>query len=609
MSLEMLGAIVLFAPAVAALVLMFVAPLRRSGRPAAALVVACSLASLVATVMLLVQVSVGDPTLVESVWLVRGGESLVTVGLQIDPTSVLMLSVVGLVALLVQVFSLEYMADEKPNDFGRYYTWHALFLFSMNGLVLAPNLLQLFVCWELVGLCSFLLIGFYYRKATASRAALKALWVTKSADIGFLVALLIQYQWTGSFGWDAEVVEGLGLALPWVAGLYFLAVMGKSAQFPLHIWLPDAMEGPTPVSALLHAATMVAAGVYLVVRAFPIFEGSPLILTVMAMVGGLTALLAACMAVVQTDLKKVLAYSTCSQLGYMIAALGAGSVMGGFFHLTTHGFFKALLFLCAGSVIHAVHSNEMSDMGGLFSKMKLTGITFMIGTFALMGLPGFAGFFSKDLVLEVLWHEAMHHPIYWLPTVACLIAVGLTAFYMGRAMFLTFFGAPSEAAAKAHEGGWSLKLPMLVLAVGSIAVGYFGGAFGHRIGEEYHFAVTASGGIAVGLSLLGLGLSYGMVLKGWSAPAILAPVGQLIRSQAVDRTAAWGFRRVLLTMSAGVGWLDRYVVDGAINQSAATTLRFGGWLRTMQTGRVNDYVYAVLIGAILVVVLLQVGLS
>ena len=609
MTTAMLGVIAVLAPVVAAGILILVGPLRRSGKPAAVIASGGSLIALVSSILLLRDVSSLEPVLLERVWLVAGERPLVSVGVHLDSVSVMMLVVVCLVAFLVQVFSMEYMHDEEPADFGRYYTWHALFLFSMNGLVLAPNLLQLFVCWELVGLCSFLLIGYYHRKPVASRAAMKALWVTKTADVGFLVALLIQYRVTGSFAWDAEVVTALGSTLPWVAGLYFVAVMGKSAQFPLHIWLPDAMEGPTPVSALLHAATMVAAGVYLIVRAFPIFEGSPLVMAIMACVGGTTALFAACMAVVQTDLKRVLAYSTCSQLGYMVAALGAGSVMGGFFHLTTHGFFKALLFLCAGSVIHAVHSNEMTDMGGLFSKMKLTAITFMIGTFALMGLPGFSGFFSKDLVLESLWHHAQDHPLYWYPTVACLIGAGLTAYYMGRAMFMTFFGKASEKAEHAHEGGLWLTMPLVLLAVGALSVGWFGGAFGHRIEQDYHFVLSPSGIIAMVLALGGLTLSYLQVIKGMAAPAALAPLGRLVRSGAVDKTAIWSYRTVLLGLSGAIGWLDRFVVDGAINWLGAAVLRAGGWLRKMQTGRVNDYVYVVVVGALLLLVLVQVGLS
>ena len=363
-----LSGVAVFAPLVVAGLLIVASPLRRLGVPAALVSIAAALASLSASVALLVRQWTEPEAALEitRTWLPAAGRSVAEVGVVLDGISVPMMVVVGTVALMVQLFSLEYLSDEPSADLGRYYTWQSLFLFSMLGLVVAPNVLQLFACWELVGLCSYLLIGYWWRKPSAARAAIKAFWVTKFADMGLLIGLIVQYVAGGSFGWDAVTVAQLGTAgaTSAVAALFFVAVMGKSAQFPLHVWLPDAMEGPTPVSALLHAATMVAAGVYLVVRAWPIFADAGWVLPMMACIGGLTALLAACMAIVQTDIKRVLAYSTCSQLGYMVAALGAGSLLGGYFHLTTHAFFKALLFLAAGSVIHGVHSNELSQMGG-----------------------------------------------------------------------------------------------------------------------------------------------------------------------------------------------------------------------------------------------------
>ncbi len=445
-----LALVALFVPAGAALLIGIVAPLRRAGKPAAYLAVAAALASLFAALSLFQhQLLVPHAAVLETVpWLPGVGRTVARLGIRLDGISVPMLVVVTGVASMVQIFSLGYMADEPKPAFGRYFGYHSLFIFSMNLLVLAPNLLQLFMGWELVGLTSYLLIGFYWSKPSAARAAVKAFWVTKFADMGLVIGLITLYRMSGGFDWNAS------LSIPaatLVSLLLFVAVMGKSAQFPLHVWLPDAMEGPTPVSALLHAATMVAAGVYLVVRANPLFAGAPGTQMVMVWVGSFTALFAAVVAVVQTDIKKVLAYSTCSQLGYMIAALGAGSLMAGYFHLTTHAFFKALLFLGAGSVIHAVHSNELSSMGGLAKKMKLTTVTFVVGALALAGFPGFSGFFSKDLILEALYEKQL-----WGPLALLMLAAFLTAFYMGRVVFLAFFGKPSEAAEHAHESGISM---------------------------------------------------------------------------------------------------------------------------------------------------------
>jgi len=302
-----------------------------------------------------------------------------------------MLVLVTLVAFLVQLYSLGYMAGESGPSLGRYYTYHSLFAFSMMGLVLSNNFLQMFIFWELVGLCSYLLIGFWYQKPEAARAAVKAFWVTKFGDLGFIIGIVLLWRETGTFAFtelfhlaDAEVAPVAGIGL--IMFLIYLGAVGKSAQFPLHVWLPDAMEGPTPVSALIHAATMVAAGVYLVTRTYPLFELAPDVLTLIAWIGAFTALLAASLALVQDDIKRVLAYSTVSQLGYMMAALGAGGREAGFFHLETHGLFKALLFLGAGSVIHAVGTNDIFQMGGLFKRMPQTGFTFLVGTLALAGL-------------------------------------------------------------------------------------------------------------------------------------------------------------------------------------------------------------------------------
>jgi NADH-quinone oxidoreductase subunit L len=586
--------VALLVPALVAFVIGVVVPLRRAGKPAAYLSVAAALTSLGASVFLLLN-QLKEPSLVAVQtwrWLPVGATTLAEVGVRIDGTSVTMLMVVTTVASLVQIFSLGYMADEPPPAFGRYFAFHSLFIFSMNLLVLAPNVLQLFLGWELVGLTSYLLIGFYWQKPSAARAAVKAFWITKLADMGFVAGVLVLYGASGTFSWSAALDPK---SHQWVGLLIFLAVMGKSAQFPLHVWLPDAMEGPTPVSALLHAATMVAAGVYLIVRAYPLF-GGPNVHDVMLWIGSFTALFAAIVALVQTDIKKVLAYSTCSQLGYMVAALGAGSVMGGYFHLTTHAAFKALLFLGAGSVIHAVHSNELADMGGLAKKMKLTAATFIIGALALAGVPGLAGFFSKDAILEVLYEKHA-----WGPFAMLMAAAFLTAFYMGRVLCLAFFGKPSEKAAHAHEGGPSMALPLAVLAVFSIGIGWFGKPLSELYGVHYQFHLGAVGMAATGLGLAGLLLAW-LVFGSKSIPessfSFLAPLGNLARSGAVDRLYVLGFRHVALGIANLIGWFDRYVIDGVMNLLGWGAIAGGKQVRKLQTGNVQDYVYAVLAGAV-----------
>jgi NADH-quinone oxidoreductase subunit L len=398
----------------------------------------------------------------------------------------------------------------------------------------------------------------------------------------------------------AELTAGVATAI----GLLFLVgAAGKSAQVPLYVWLPDAMEGPTPVSALLHAATMVAAGVYLIVRAYPIFQAAPDVMLAMSLIGGFTALFAALIAIQQTDIKRVLAYSTCSQLGYMVAALGAGGLFGGYFHLATHAFFKAMLFLSAGSVIHAVHSNEISHMGGLSRKMKLTTFTFITGSAALAGLPGLAGFFSKDQILEALLEATEHNALYWAPFLMCLATVGITAYYMSRVVFLVFFGEPSDHAHHASEGGIAMWAPLLILSVPSIAAGYFGGAFLRLTGiaGEFHVThVTAVGGVALGLAFGGIGLGYALhVLKlGAGLGSALKPVGDFIEYGAVDRAWLGAYRYGMLSLSRVFAWTDRYIIDGLLNAIGAGVLSIAEWVRGLQTGRVSDYVYVVMIGVV-----------
>lgn len=591
-----------FAPLLTALLLVLVHPLRRAGKPAAYLSVAIAGASLVAALLLFQRVF-GQHELLHHVvrWLPHdtlGASGVlgkaIEVGVHLDGISVSMLVVVTFVAFCVQVFSLGYMADEPMNDYGRYFTWQSLFLFAMNTLVIAPNLLQLFLGWELVGLVSYLLIGFYWKKPSAARAALKAFWVTKFADMGLVVGLIILFVNTGSFDWTTAAIPGANL----IALCLFIAVMGKSAQFPLHIWLPDAMEGPTPVSALLHAATMVAAGVFLIVRAHPLFEQAADTRLMMAYVGSFTALFAACIAVVQWDIKKVLAYSTCSQLGYMVCALGAGSQVAGYFHLTTHAFFKALLFLGAGSLIHGVHSNDMRHMGGLLKKMPLTGWLFVLGAAALAGLPPFSGFFSKDLILEDVLH---HHLI--VPFVFLLAAAFLTALYMTRVISLALLGKPSAHAEHAHESGPSMAIPLVLLGVPAVLIGFFGEALSGLYTAPRAFVFEpVVGGSATAAALSGVVIGYVMYARGGLAglQRALAPLGRIAASGAVDAAFTLGYRRGLLGLAALVAWFDRYVIDGLVNLTGWLALELGGRIRPIQTGFVRHYVF-VLVAAFLLV--------
>jgi NADH-quinone oxidoreductase subunit L len=527
-------------------------------------------------------------------WIPLGGEGLVGVGWLLDGVSAPMLVVVGLVAFCVQLYSLGYLDDESPEALGRYFTWQALFVVVMQAMVLAPNLLQLFMGWELVGLCSYLLIGFWWQKPEASRAAVKAFWVTKFADGGLLLGLVILAAATGGFGWQTGGLSENQLVV--ITLLLFLGVMGKSAQVPLHIWLPDAMQGPTPVSALLHAATMVAAGVYMVVRAWPLFEAAELTLQVMCWVGAITAFVAACLALLQDDVKKLLAFSTCSQLGYMVAALGAGSMAAGYFHLTTHAFFKALLFLAAGVLIHAMGTNNMSKMGGLAKKMPLTAVLFTLGALALAGVPPLSGFYSKDLVLE-----GLHHDHQWVPLGLAMVTVALTGAYMGRAVVKIFGGPPGDEAGHAHEGPPVMGIPNLVLGVFTLVAGFlFVGPFHTLLGLEAGFHMTPLGMVALGLAVLGL-LVGGWMARGGRVPGV-AGLSGFLRTAPMDRLFVGAYQWVLLGLARGVAWVDRYVVDGFINAVGWALIACSERARQLQTGRADQYIWAVAMGALAILV-------
>jgi proton-translocating NADH-quinone oxidoreductase chain L len=596
MSPVTLAVVATLAPAVAALVLLVVFPLRHRGAPAAWLTILGSVVSLAAALKLLVDRLGGAVDARATVpWILEKGHAMAELGVLVDGVSLPMLVIVCVVALCVQLFSVAYMHDEAPRAYGRYFTLHALFLFSMNVVVVSPNLLQLFAGWELVGLTSYLLIGFYFAKPSAAKAAVKAFWMTKLADMGFLFGLLILFVSTGSFEWTTQPST---LVATWVTAMLFVAVIGKSAQFPLHIWLPDAMEGPTPVSALLHAATMVAAGVFLVVRADPLFALAPATRDVMLWVGSITAVFAAFLALVQSDLKKVLAFSTSSQLGYMVAALGAGNAFAGFFHLGTHAFFKALLFLAAGSVIHAVHSNALSDMGGLRKKLPLTTAAFAIGALSLAGFPGFAGFFSKDLVLT-----SLEDKFHWVPWSLLMFSAFLTAFYMGRVLIKAFGGELSAKAEHAHEGGPAMTGPLVVLAVPALLSGFLGGWLATQVNASYHLHLGLTPVVATSMSLLGLGASYFVFRNGGTAP--LAPtLERLDAFSLVDKTWSTGYQVGLLGVASLAGWFDRYVIDGLINFTGWSALESGQRARTLQTGRVRDYALMVVAG---IVVLTLIG--
>jgi len=532
-------------------------------------------------------------------------------GLLLDPLSAVMLVVVTTVGLLVQIYSLGYMAGEK--GLSRYYAYMSLFCASMLGLVLSGNFLQLFVFWELVGLCSYLLIGFWYDRDAPAFAAKKAFVTTRLGDLGFLVGVVMLVTQAGSFDF-AEVARKMSVEAwdpKWTgfaALLLFCGAIGKSAQIPLHVWLPDAMEGPTPVSALIHAATMVAAGVFMVARLFVFFSASPDTLAMVAQVGAVTAFFAATIALVQDDLKRVLAYSTISQLGYMMLALGVGSVTAGMFHLWTHAFFKALLFLCAGAVIHAVRTNDMREMGGLGKSMPWTAATFAIGALALAGIFPLSGFFSKEMIITAAGAKSGFLATLALATAAC------TGFYAGRAFFLTFLGS-SRSKAAPHETPWVMRWPLVILAGLSVCAGWWSGGFGAFVffgapeESSLHFL---SSFFAMLPALAGLGFAWMVYVNGSPSPDRLArtfaPIYTLLkRRYFVDEGYNWLIDRVVMGFSRALAWFDRNVVDGAVNGVAWLARSGGAVLRILQTGQVQHYAMAVFGGVVLLILLARLA--
>lgn len=549
-------------------------------------------------------VIVENPVIVDVNWLSIVGLEI-KFGTIIDPLSAMMLFVVTLVASMVQIYSLGYMRGDE--GFSRYYAYQSLFAASMLGMVLATNLLQLFIFWELVGLCSYLLIGFWFHKVSAREAAKKAFMTTRVGDFGLLLGMLFLYTKFGTLDFvalstamstslqDIAVVGTAGY-ITIMAFLIFLGPIGKSGQFPLHVWLPDAMEGPTPVSALIHAATMVVAGVYLVARAYFLFDfASPMALQFVAGLGAFTAIFAASIAIVQDDIKRILAYSTLSQLGYMMFALGVGSYSGSMFHLMTHAFFKALMFLGAGSVIYALHHKQnIWDMGGLLKKMPITGWTFLIGVLAISGVPPFAGFWSKD---EILADALINgHPIIYS---VGLFTAFLTAFYMSRLFFVVFMG-PEKAENHPHESPLSMTIPLLILAFFSVFAGLVAlpeQNFAYYIyyGEFHavyvHWDIAA---VSVLAGLLGIGLAYATYMtKVISADKVVARfpgVYKLLKNAYyIDDIFYWIIRNIMDGVGKVLYWIDINIVDGIVNGLALVTRGSGKALRLTHTGQVQMY--------------------
>lgn len=536
-------------------------------------------------------------------WLGSTASGRLSVGWAIDGLSAVMLVVVGLIALLVVVFSTGYMRAET--GLPRYFAALCLFTAAMSMLVVADGFLGLFIGWELVGACSYLLIGFWFTKPSAAKAAVKAFLTTRVGDVGLFLALALLWREVGDLSYQAVFAAAHGLPMATITAaslLLLVGAIGKSAQFPLQIWLPDAMEGPTPVSALIHAATMVAAGVFLVARSWPLFSLSSTTLAVTLAVGGLTAIGAAAAASVQSDIKKVLAYSTISQLGFMFAALGVGAWGAAVFHLVTHAAFKALLFLGSGSVIHGSGTQELSEMGGLLKKMPVTGVTWLIGAGALAGLPPLAGFFSKD---EVLHEVAMSQPLW---SVLLFAASLLTAFYITRTTRSAFFDE-YRGDAHPHESGWSMRLPLIVLASLALALGFGGGALAKWIASG-HEALDIR--VAVASTLLAVvGICGGWLLAPrMQGDLTQAPFGHL---WALMKTG-WGADafvdqvvvRPVMALSRGLYLgVDRAVVDGVVEGTAGGTRRIGRLLTSLQSG--DAQWYATMLGAGVVALLALVS--
>ncbi|HEV8359404.1 MAG TPA: NADH-quinone oxidoreductase subunit L [Candidatus Thermoplasmatota archaeon] len=565
-------------------------------------------------------------------WL-RVGSLHFDLGFYLDHFTALMLFVVPLLCFLIVLYSTKYM--EGDPGIRRYFAEICLFITGMLGLVVAADFLILMIFWEIMGLCSYLLIGYWYEKPEAAAAAKKAFLVTRVGDVFFLLGLVVMGITFGTTNMRelfhmAEQFASAGAGpfaghtgeLTAICLLFFGGAVGKSAQFPLHVWLPDAMEGPTTVSALIHAATMVKAGVYLVARAYPLFVLAPMALTVVAVLGAFTAFFAATMALVSYDIKRVLAYSTVSQLAYMFLGLGVGAIgsagyagyTAGIFHLSSHAFTKALLFLGAGSVIHAVHTNDMREMGGLRGHMKWTHLTMLVGALGMAGFPGLAIFWSKDAVLHAAWSAGAYNGLFTVLFALGLLTALMTAFYMFRLYFMTFWG-DYRGHGHPHESSPVMTVPLMILAVFAALWGlvFIGGGLGNVVffeepeGETFVQAIAnpvAAMSIVVGLA--GIGLAYLVYAKRSIDPdrakaSLAAPFKLLEQRYYMDHAYNWVAGRAYVALANGVDWLDRNVIDGLVNGIARVQLRSSDRGRRIQSGYVGDYTGAILAGVLVVV--------
>ena len=549
-------------------------------------------------------------------WLRFNEQLSINMGIDVSGLSAMMLVVISLVSLMVHCFSLGYMKGEAR--FKTYFAFLSLFTLSMLGLVMSSNILQLYMFWELVGLSSYLLIGFYFEKPTAVAAAKKAFIVTRFADFGFLIGILILGFYSNSFDITAMIrnviaggVTHLSASgwsmLDWGLLLVFIGGAGKSAMFPLHIWLPDAMEGPTPVSALIHAATMVVAGVFLVARVFPMFAfAAPAVLQIVRYIGLSSAVFAAIIACTQTDIKRVLAFSTMSQIGYMMFSLGISADGIGYtpalFHLFTHAFFKSLLFLAAGSIIHFIHSNEVGAMGGLRKRMPLTHICFLIGCAAIAGIPPFAGFFSKEAILYAAFQRGIFG--YYI----ALVTAGLTAFYMFRLYFLIFWGSERSHGTHQPHDTLSMKLPMIILAVLSIGAGLIPfQALLHSASElsdeTSHLSFSI---LPVAMAVAGIGLAAWLYSKERPSPPSTSVVYMVIKKKFyIDEAYLFVTKRLLFHgIAQPIAWIDRNIVDGAVLATGKLTQRFSNLIRRWQSGKLQAYSIYFFLGVLVIVAIL-----
>ncbi|MDR3058291.1 MAG: NADH-quinone oxidoreductase subunit L [Prevotella sp.] len=548
----------------------------------------------------------------------------IDLGIYLDPISVMMLVVITTVSLMVHIYSLGYMKGEK--GFQRYYAFLSLFSFAMLGLVVATNIFQMYIFWELVGVSSFLLISFYYTKPSAVAASKKAFIVTRFADFFFLVGILLLSYFSETFDFTTITAQGapfiatmqgssfLGLSvMSWAMLLIFMGGAGKSAMMPFHIWLPDAMEGPTPASALIHAATMVVAGVFLVARLFPVYAfGAPDILQFISYVGAITALFAAIVACTQTDIKRVLAFSTISQIAFMLTSIGVSKFgghdglgyMAGMFHLFTHAFFKALLFLCAGAIIHAVHSNEMDDMGGLWKNLKVTRWAFLVALLAIAGVPFFSGFYSKDEILAAAFEN--DKVIYFILS----FAAGLTAFYMTRLFLRIFFYEKKHYHHEPHEAGPAMALPLIILTVFAFGAGYvpfsqFITSDGVPYDAHINMQVATT---SVIISLVGMGIAFKLYYKKNEIPdKIVSSISTLYKwayhKFYFDELWLFVTRSIIFKrISKPIAWFDKKFVDGFMDSLATVTQAASRSIKGLQSGYIQQYALVYLLGALILIV-------